>query len=140
MPESDDDAQNASPTSEYQVGYGKPPKHSQFASGTSGNPRGRPKQAVGISIQELLDSDQLAKNGEVVSKRKALVVALVNGALQGDQKAFARFMRLMDRSGLMRREQSSHRSVIEVPMVQGTMEEFKASFGRKLDANERNHR
>jgi hypothetical protein len=30
-------------TDEYEVGYGKPPKHSQFKPGNSANPRGRPK-------------------------------------------------------------------------------------------------
>lgn len=27
----------------YEVGYGKPPKHSRFGPGKSGNPKGRPK-------------------------------------------------------------------------------------------------
>ena len=27
----------------YEVGYGKPPKHTRFQPGQSGNPRGRPK-------------------------------------------------------------------------------------------------
>ena len=35
--------------SEYTVGYGKPPKHSQFAPGQSGNPKGRPKKAKTIA-------------------------------------------------------------------------------------------
>lgn len=29
---------------DYNVGYGKPPKRTQFAKGKSGNPRGRPKK------------------------------------------------------------------------------------------------
>jgi hypothetical protein len=28
---------------EYEVGYGKPPKHSRFKKGKSGNPQGRSK-------------------------------------------------------------------------------------------------
>ena len=29
----------------YDVGYGKPPKHTRFQKGTSGNPKGRPRKA-----------------------------------------------------------------------------------------------
>src|SRR5580693_8551773 len=44
---SDDDPVNEKPAgqSEFddEIGYGKPPKKSQFKKGTSGNPKGRPK-------------------------------------------------------------------------------------------------
>lgn len=30
---------------DYEVGYGKPPEHSQFKKGQSGNPNGRPRKA-----------------------------------------------------------------------------------------------
>ncbi len=33
---------------DYTVGYGKPPKHSQFPKGQSGNPRGRKKGSRGL--------------------------------------------------------------------------------------------
>ena len=112
------------------VGYKKPPKHSQFLKGKSGNPRGRPKAPVGISIKEILDGDQRGKNGEVISRREAYVIALVNEALRGNQKAFSKFMKLMHRSGLMRREKSTHPTVIHVPMRSGTMEDFMRDFGR----------
>ena len=32
----------------FEVGYGKPPQHSQFKRGQSGNPHGRPKGAKGF--------------------------------------------------------------------------------------------
>lgn len=43
IPRSNLPARPEASSSSYEVGYGKPPKHSQFAKGKSGNPRGRPK-------------------------------------------------------------------------------------------------
>ena len=40
----DDDANQGWGKPAYEVGYGKPPKHSQFKRGQSGNPQGRKKQ------------------------------------------------------------------------------------------------
>jgi len=36
-------AKKKAASSTYDVGYGKPPSHTRFKAGTSGNPRGRPK-------------------------------------------------------------------------------------------------
>ena len=41
------------------TGYGKPPHHSRFKPGHSGNPRGRPKGK--ISLSQLLDKHLNAK-------------------------------------------------------------------------------
>src|ERR1700686_1802062 len=84
---------------DYKIGYGKPPRHTQFRKGTTGCPTGRPKRPPGISIKEMLDGDQRGKNGEVISRREAYVIALVNDALRGNQKSFTKFMKLMNRSG-----------------------------------------
>src|SRR6202166_1526987 len=115
---------------DYKVGYGKPPRHAQFRKGTTGCPTGRPKRPPGISIKEILDGDQRGKNGEVISRREAYVIALVNEALRGDQKAFSKFMKLMHRSGLMRQEKSTNPTVVEVPQRIGTTDEFMRDFGR----------
>ena len=119
--------------SDYEVGYGRPPRHGQFRKGTSGCPTGRPKRPPGISIKEILDGDQRGKNGEVISKREAIVIALVNAALQCNQKAFSKFMKLMHQSGLMRRETSTTPTVVHVPMRTATPEELedwkKNNFG-----------
>jgi len=122
-----------SPDDRDDVGYKKPPRHSQFSKGKSGNPGGRPKKPIGISIKEILDGDQRGKNGEVISRRDAYVIALVNEALRGNQKAFSKFMKLMHRSGLMRREKSTSPTVAHVPSRTMTQEEYeecvKYNFG-----------
>ena len=42
---------------EYEIGYRKPPKHTQFKKGQSGNPKGRPKrsESFGQLVREALD-------------------------------------------------------------------------------------
>jgi len=127
----DPNIHHSKPRSDPEVGYRKPPRHTQFRKGTSGCPSGRPKRPPGVSIKEILDGDQRGKNGEVISRREAVVIAIVNEALRGNQKAFSKFMKLMHRSGLMRREKSTNPMVVKVPTRSGTMEEFMRNFGRK---------
>ena len=42
---------------DYEVGYGRPPRHTRFAKGQSGNPRGRPCGAKNFTtlLEEALD-------------------------------------------------------------------------------------
>lgn len=75
----------------YSVGYGKPPKHSRFKPGQSGNPKGRPKGAQSDSTllqAELKRSVAITENGRSgkLSKRAVMIRNLVNKAM-GDIKA-----------------------------------------------------
>src|ERR1043166_6776783 len=76
----------------YKVGYGKPPKHSQFAKGKSGNPSGHRKGVKNFvtEIQEELNVRiSITENGKrkKITKRKAVAKQLVNKAAAGDPKA-----------------------------------------------------
>jgi hypothetical protein len=46
-----DSCDNNSPSADYEVGYGKPPKHTQFKPGQSGNPEGRKKKPKSVQAQ-----------------------------------------------------------------------------------------
>lgn len=79
---------------DYNIGYKKPPRKSQFKKGTSGNPKGRPKNAKNRTPTELLDqylSTQVtvAENGEkkTMTLLEALQRRLVTAALKGDPYA-----------------------------------------------------
>lgn len=84
---------------DYEVGYGKPPKHSRFAPGVSGNRRGRPKGSRSIStlIAEGLDKSITAKIGRrtvTMKRREALAHRLIEQALGGDHRAVLLLMKL----------------------------------------------
>ena len=77
----------------YPVGYKKPPRHTQFKPGQSGNPNGRPKKEK--KLLDVLNKEVLAvatlvePNGRrrKVSMLEASVRHLVRTAAKGDLKA-----------------------------------------------------
>lgn len=77
---------------EYEVGYKKPPQHTRWKAGQSGNPNGRPKKIK--EFEKLLDIE-LSKEVTItegdqtvrVSKRELLMKTLVHDAIKGDKRA-----------------------------------------------------
>lgn len=74
------------------VGYGRPPKASQFPPKTSGNPAGRPAGTRGTYklLEDILNQKvTITQNGRPVkiSKKMAILFQAVNNALKGDPKA-----------------------------------------------------
>jgi Family of unknown function (DUF5681) len=90
-------------TEGYEVGYGKPPKASQFAQGRSGNPKGRPRGSKNLATLVLKESRQPVRiNGphgaRTVSKLQAAIMQLGNKSAQGDLRASRDFLTLVQRS------------------------------------------
>ena len=72
---------------QYEVGYGKPPKKTQFQKGQSGNPKGRPKynnQDILDFIQRELNTSITLTDGSRITKEQGVARQLTNKALRGD--------------------------------------------------------
>jgi hypothetical protein len=77
---------------DYEVGYGKPPVHSRFQKGQSGNPKGRKKGSKNLNtlVTELLD-ERIAVNTPAgrrnVSRVEMLLRKLIEIGAKGNPRA-----------------------------------------------------
>lgn len=75
------------------VGYGRPPKHSRFKPGTSGNPKGRPRRAptpIAQLISDVLHAPiEFRRRGvtKIVTRHEFSLMILVEKAVAGDFEA-----------------------------------------------------
>jgi hypothetical protein len=83
----------------YDVGYGKPPRHTRFQPGRSGNPRGRPKSAKGLNtiVRETLTQKvavRTASGERKISRIEAVLQKTVEQAMKGNPRALAELIKL----------------------------------------------
>ena len=93
-PTNEDRKDASPPIPSYTVGYGRPPLHTRFQPGQSGNRRGRPKGAGNLAteLKTVLAETVVVREGErsrKVPKLRALMTTLVNRGLKGDHRATA---------------------------------------------------
>jgi hypothetical protein len=86
--------------SDYDVGYKKPPRHTRFRQGRSGNPKGRPKQARNLltDLHEELQQRITVREGGTerrMSRQRAVVMRLLDKALKGELGAMAKLLDLV---------------------------------------------
>ena len=82
------------------VGYGRPPVHTQFKPGQSGNPRGRKKGTLNFAtdlkrtLEAPITLTDPGKKPRKVSTQTAVLLRLREKALKGDARALDRLLEL----------------------------------------------
>src|SRR5215470_7599963 len=94
-----DNAQHPPGNDGYQVGYGKPPKHSRFKPGRSGNPGGRRRGLRNLStdVKRTLGTPVKVTEGggtRTISTQEGILLKLREKALRGDPRALDRLLEL----------------------------------------------
>ena len=89
---------------DHEIGYKKPPRHSQFKKGRSGNPKGRPKGTRNFKtdLREVLAAPvTIRQNGRAttVSSQCAAFMQLQAGAVKGERHSRDRFLDYAERYG-----------------------------------------
>lgn len=87
----------------YEVGYGKPPKHTRFKPGQRGNPRGRPRRsqnerALDLNLLTVLNEPITVRSDGKRRKMPAIEFAFratLRKALEGDHKALQAVFRII---------------------------------------------
>jgi Family of unknown function (DUF5681) len=89
--------------SSYPVGYRKPPKHSQFKPGKSGNPNGRPRKST--TLDDDIEKQLCTKvpltgrsTGQKMTKRQIVAMQFVNKAASGDTRSIELLLRRTEKA------------------------------------------
>ncbi|WP_367187491.1 DUF5681 domain-containing protein [Henriciella sp.] len=95
------------------VGYGRPPKNSQFKEGQSGNPKGRPRNKKETHLTAMVESAFMAPIPAQVGGKQvtmpaieAMIMRLRNDALGGDLRSIAAAIKLFEAEAWMGRRRA----------------------------------
>lgn len=121
-------------TGAYDVGYGKPPAHTRFQPGKSGNSKGRPKRSVllkDVASRVFREKITLTEDGvrKRVLKVEVVLKQLQNQAMKGDLKAAHTLIRLM----MMIEAVETGESVQEIPFTRADQETLARMLERQAD-------
>jgi Family of unknown function (DUF5681) len=119
-----DGTDQASSDRSYAVGYGRPPLHSRFKPGQSGNPKGRPRQSRNLRtiVKKVCEQAMEIREGGRLRRMptmEVLVRTLVSRGLKGDPKAVASLMVLGSSKWLRGRAGRNSSRSLGYPAIRG---------------------
>jgi hypothetical protein len=125
----------------YNVGFGKPPEHTRFRKGHSGNPKGRPKGRRNLATvleRTLQEKVGINENGvrRTVTKLEAAVKQLVNKAAAGDLGALRQLTALATPVAEHDADVAkSQVSAVDLEVMQGVLERLQGCVKGESDEN-----
>jgi Family of unknown function (DUF5681) len=127
---------------EYDVGFGKPPKHTRFRKGTSGNPKGKPKgtrNLATILARTLREKVVINENGvrKTITKLEAALKQLVNKAASGDLAAMRQLSALAASAQIEAATSQKESGMVEADqkIMNRLLERLQTSNGSNNDGN-----
>jgi len=104
-------------------GYGRPPKHSQFSKGQSGNPSGRPKTIPSFKsdlADELQQLHEIFENGtpKTVTKQRAIIKSLTAAAIDNDMRAVTALLSMIRQYGVGADEPPSEADIEDLDQLE----------------------
>jgi Family of unknown function (DUF5681) len=121
----------------YGVGYRKPPHHTRFKKGQSGNPRGKVKGRKNYRtelLEELSEKVIVSENGRPrkLSKQTLVIKRMVADAVNGDARAREQLLRLSGQIDAF--EAGSERTAPSAAEDAEIMARFKARLVEEIKA------
>jgi hypothetical protein len=125
-------------TTDETVGFGRPPLHSRFKRGQSGNPRGRPKNSKNFTtiVQDVLTQRITIREGNQrrsITRLEGVVLRQVDDALKGNDRAALATLKIAAQVGLLGKRETPPESPSLTPADEQILEKVRTLLQRDND-------